>query len=409
MCRAPGPRGGLHQRRRLLLVALAAARAVHDDVDPLERGVDALAGIEVADHVLDAVLGRAAWAEHPHARARPHTAGRRRSCPSVPVPPVTRMFIDVLLGPIRSHRRSQRRSYGHDRSRRRGCDRCMTPTGWRSASRRTAAADGRRQPDARVGERGRRRRAGGLAAAEPDRRRRDREPRGWLTTVVSRVCLNVLQSRRAHAGGAARAPAPEPRRRPGRPGARGAARRLDRPCAAGRARHALPGRAASRSCCTTCSRVPFEEIAPIVGRNAAGARQLASRARRRVQAPGRGRANRTWSVRRGSSTRSSPPPAAATSPGCWRCSTPTSCSTPTPPPWSSARRPRPAAPTPSAGSHAVRAGPRRRSSTARRSRSGSPGGEPRVVLLFRVGGDKITEIDVIADPARLSRLDFQQP
>jgi RNA polymerase sigma factor (sigma-70 family) len=38
-----------------------------------------------------------------------------------------------------------------------------------------------------------------------------------------------------------------------------------------------------------------------------------------------------------------------------------------------------------------------------------PGGEPRVVLLFRAAGDKITEIDVIADPARLSRLDFQEP
>ena len=39
----------------------------------------------------------------------------------------------------------------------------------------------------------------------------------------------------------------------------------------------------SPSSCTTCSRCPFDEIAPIVSRSPAAARQLASRARRRVQ------------------------------------------------------------------------------------------------------------------------------
>lgn len=36
------------------------------------------------------------------------------------------------------------------------------------------------------------------------------------------------------------------------------------------------------SCCTTCSAFPFDEIAPVVDRSPAAARQLASRARRRL-------------------------------------------------------------------------------------------------------------------------------
>jgi hypothetical protein len=44
-------------------------------------------------------------------------------------------------------------------------------------------------------------------------------------------------------------------------------------------RHSLPP-SGSRSSSTTCSRCRFDEIAPIVGRSPAAARQLASRARR---------------------------------------------------------------------------------------------------------------------------------
>ena len=56
----------------------------------------------------------------------------------------------------------------------------------------------RRLPDARVGQRGRRRRAGGLAAAEPRPTPATIENLGgWLTTVVARVCLNMLRSREA--------------------------------------------------------------------------------------------------------------------------------------------------------------------------------------------------------------------
>src|SRR4051794_3331724 len=61
--------------------------------------------------------------------------------------------------------------------------------------------------------------------------------------------------------------------------------------------------------------VPFEDIAPIVDRSPAAARQLASRhggasrGRTATRPPPTGR----------SSMRSSPPPAAATSRTCWRC------------------------------------------------------------------------------------------
>ena len=75
--------------------------------------------------------------------------------------------------------------------------------------------------------------------------------------------------------------------------------------------------------------VPFEEIAPMVERSPAAARQLASRARRRVQGPApapdpdlaRQRRGRRRVLRRG--------PRTATSTRWSRCSTPTSCCAPT--------------------------------------------------------------------------------
>ena len=62
--------------------------------------------------------------------------------------------------------------------------------------------------------------------------------------------------------------------------------------------------------------VPFDDIAPIVGRPPAATRQLASRARRRVQGAPVPDADLATSGT--SSTPSSPPPATATSSGCWR-------------------------------------------------------------------------------------------
>jgi hypothetical protein len=70
--------------------------------------------------------------------------------------------------------------------------------------------------------------------------------------------------------------------------------------------------------------VPFEEIAPIVGRSPAAARQVASRARRRVQ--GEAPASDVDLAMRWELVDASwPPRARATSMRWSQCSTPTSC------------------------------------------------------------------------------------
>lgn len=62
-----GPRRRPHQVAGLLLVALSAARAVQDGPDPVHRALDSLAGGQIADRELDAILGLvAAPTEHPH-------------------------------------------------------------------------------------------------------------------------------------------------------------------------------------------------------------------------------------------------------------------------------------------------------------------------------------------------------
>jgi RNA polymerase sigma factor (sigma-70 family) len=108
---------------------------------------------------------------------------------------------------------------------------------------------------------------------------------GWLTTVVGRVCLDMLRSRTARREEPLAAPAPE--RMPTRPDevdpeheavladSVGLAMLvvLDTLSPAERLAFVLHDMFA----------VPFDEIAPIVGRSPEAARQLASRARRRVQ------------------------------------------------------------------------------------------------------------------------------
>jgi hypothetical protein len=58
----PGLRRGPHQVPGLVLVALAAAGAVDDDLGARHRGVDAVAGGEVTGHELDAGVAVAAAA-----------------------------------------------------------------------------------------------------------------------------------------------------------------------------------------------------------------------------------------------------------------------------------------------------------------------------------------------------------
>jgi len=115
---------------------------------------------------------------------------------------------------------------------------------------------------------------------------------GWLTTVVARVCLDMLRSRKSRREDAIDAQTPEP--------------------VAGRAsdpeQETLLADSVGLALLVVLDTLapderlafvlhdmfalPFEEIAPIVGRSPAAARQLASRARRRVRgAPSKKRAD----------------------------------------------------------------------------------------------------------------------
>jgi RNA polymerase sigma-70 factor (ECF subfamily) len=104
---------------------------------------------------------------------------------------------------------------------------------------------------------------------------------GWLTTVVARVCLDTLRARKARREEPMGPHVPEPvadddrERDAEMADSVGAALLvvLETLAPAERLAFVLHDMFA----------VPFEEIAPIVGRNPAAARQLASRARRRVQ------------------------------------------------------------------------------------------------------------------------------
>jgi RNA polymerase sigma-70 factor, ECF subfamily len=111
---------------------------------------------------------------------------------------------------------------------------------------------------------------------------------GWLTTVVARVCLDMLRSRQSRREEPITPDAPDPVAT----GTQGSSPEqealladsvglallvvLDRLTPAERLAFVLHDMFA----------VPFEEIAPIVGRSTEAARQLASRARRRVRGGG---------------------------------------------------------------------------------------------------------------------------
>ena len=108
---------------------------------------------------------------------------------------------------------------------------------------------------------------------------------GWLTTVVARVCLDMLRSRRSRREESLGGKLPEP-----------TATRAERSDPEGEvllADSVGPAMLVVLETLSPAERVafvlhdmfdlPFEEIAPIVGRSEAAARQLASRARRRVR------------------------------------------------------------------------------------------------------------------------------
>src|SRR4051812_39315871 len=111
---------------------------------------------------------------------------------------------------------------------------------------------------------------------------------GWLTTVVARVSLTMLRSRRSRREEAFVVRMPEPI--------------VDRADGTDPEHEALLADSVGLALLVVLDTlnpaerlafvlhdlfgVPFEEIAPIVGRSPAAARQLASRARRRVQGQG---------------------------------------------------------------------------------------------------------------------------
>lgn len=106
---------------------------------------------------------------------------------------------------------------------------------------------------------------------------------GWLTTVVSRICLDILRTRTAHREDAFADDAdvvdtaPTPEEQVELVDAVGQAMTvvLDTLAPAERLAYVLKDVFA----------VPFDQIAPIIGRSEVATRQLASRARRRLQEP----------------------------------------------------------------------------------------------------------------------------
>ena len=238
--------------------------------------------------------------------------------------------------------------------------------------------------------------------------------RAWLTTVVGRVCLNILRSRRTRREVPLDTHVADPIVSP--------------PAGTDPEHEALLGDSlglallAVLDALTPAERVafvlhdvfgmPFDEIAPIVGRSSAAARQLASRARRRVRAapvPDTG-LDGQWAVvdaflaasRDGDFERLLAvldPEVVLRSDG-------------------GAARPRLVQVVRGATAVAQNAlSFRRLAETATRALvNGVPGGvvwrpdgRPFAVLSMTVAGGRIVSIDVLADPDRLGRLDLGVP
>jgi RNA polymerase sigma factor (sigma-70 family) len=108
---------------------------------------------------------------------------------------------------------------------------------------------------------------------------------GWLTTVVARVCLDLLRSRKSRAEESLTPHAPEPAA--GATGGSSPEQEALLADSVGLALLVVLDRLAPAERLAFVMHdmfgVPFEEIAPIVGRSPIATRQLASRARRRVR------------------------------------------------------------------------------------------------------------------------------
>ena len=112
---------------------------------------------------------------------------------------------------------------------------------------------------------------------------------GWLTTVVARVCLDMLRGRKSRREDPMGPDVPEPI--VGREGGTDPEQELQMANSVGLALlvvlEALAPAERIAFVLHDMFDLPFDEIAPIVGRSPTAARQLASRARRRVQGAGK--------------------------------------------------------------------------------------------------------------------------
>ena len=234
--------------------------------------------------------------------------------------------------------------------------------------------------------------------------------RGWLTTVVARVCLDVLRSRKARLEEplGARAPEPVPCREGGTPEHEAVLADsvglallvvLETLVPAERVAFVLHDLFA----------MSFDEVAAIVGRSPTAARQLASRARRRVQGtpaiatvadvePARRRAvvDAFLVASRGGDFEALlavlDPDVVVRADG---------------------EAVRAGAAPEVRGAMAVANALKGRSRGARRAlvngtagAAWAPGGRPRVVFDFTIAGDKIVAIDLLGEPALLGELEL---
>ena len=230
---------------------------------------------------------------------------------------------------------------------------------------------------------------------------------GWLTTVMARVCLNVLRSRRTRKEDPLPLHTPDPI--------------VDRDDRVDPEHQALLADAVGLALLVVLDTlppaerlafvlhdmfaVPFDEIAPIVERSPDATRQLASRARRRVQARSRARHRRRPAAHGGRRVprrvarrrlRRAPRGArprrrAARRRGHGRRA--------------ARRRGRGGGPGAHVPAPRGRPAHRARQRLGRR-RSPRPHGRPMAIMAFTVTDDRIVEIDILADPARVAALDL---
>jgi RNA polymerase sigma factor (sigma-70 family) len=231
---------------------------------------------------------------------------------------------------------------------------------------------------------------------------------GWLTTVVARVCLDLLRSRKSRREEPleARAPYPITSREDGIDPEQEALMAdsvglallvvLDTLNPAERLAFVLHD----------LFDVPFDEIAPIVGRSPTAARQLASRARRRVRGQGAaldsdvdltGRRNVVDAFLAASRTGDFEALLAMLDPEVVLRADDAATALGA---WSGVR---------GAQDMARRFAGVRGARAARMSGAvgavWAPGGQPRVAFVFTITGGKIVAIDLVADPERLRQLD----